>query len=538
MNCRALAALIGLAAPGSAFGSPPDTAAVASEHAQKGVQCAQAGDMVCAETELRQAVALAPGDASYLTSLGGILGMQQKLDKANVYFERAVKSDPNDATARRNLAANQWRLGHLKDAQANLERLLRMQPQDKVAMLLLGMVAENQHDYARAAKLLVAVPELVEQRPESVGALASSYYHTGRREEAHKILEGLLGRTATPEGIFVAAGVAAQAEDYGIAEKLFESIRVSYPDTTKLAYNLALIQFRTQRVAQSERSLLDLVNHGRATSEVYSLLGRCYEKENKPGEAARAFESAIRLEPSEELNYRDLLTILVASKRFAAALELARKTIDAFPRSASAYRDKGMVEMKMNQFTDAARSYTRAVELNPKSLDAAVGLASAKWASGMRTEAEAEFQTLLKRHPREATVYEAYATSLLNGAGETSIQIRAGALLKRAIELDSSRAEPHYQVGTLALKRSDLKKSDPKKDTADASPDLLRVALEQLEIAARLGLNDSKLHYALARVYRRLGRDTDAAREMHTYQDLKAAEDNPNPPKIAGMRSQ
>jgi Flp pilus assembly protein TadD len=538
MNCRVLAALIGLSAPGSAFAGLPDTAAVAREHAEKGVECAQAGDLGCAETELRRAVELAPNDASYLTSLGGILGMRQKLEEANVYFERAVKSDPNHATVRRNLAANQWRLGRLKEAQANLEFLLRLQPQDKVAMLLLGMVSENEHDYARAAKLLAAAPELVEQRPEAVAALASSYYHIGRREEAHKVLEMLLGRSATPQGIFAAAGVAAQAEDFGIAEKLFESIRSSYPDTAKLAYNLALIQFRTQRVAQSENTLLDLLNQGRARGEIYSLLGRCYQRENKPGEAARAFETAMRLDPAEESNYRDLLTVLITSKRLASALELARRTAEAFPRSEPANRDQGMVEMKMNQFTDAVRSYSRAVELNPKSLDAAVGLASAKWAAGMRAQAEAEFQALLTQHPREATVYEAYATSLLNGGDDTSIQDRAEVLLKKAIELDSSRAESHYQLGMLALKRSDLKKSDLKKETTGDSPDSLREALEQLEIAARLGLNDSKIHYALARVYRRLGRENDAAREMHTYQELKAAEDNPNPPKIAGMRSQ
>ena len=71
-----------------------------------------------------------------------------------------------------------------------------------------------------------------------------------------------------------------------------------------------------------------------------------------------------------------------------------------------------------------------------------------------------------------------------------------------------------------------------------ASPDSLRQALEQLETASRLGLNESKLHYALARVYRRLGRENDAAREMHTYQDLKVAEDSVGPPKISEMQTQ
>jgi tetratricopeptide (TPR) repeat protein len=516
MNGRVLAALIGLTCSAGALRGPTDTVATAKEHAERGVQYAQAGDLVRAEAELRLAVELAPNDASYLTSLGGILGMQQKLDVANVYFERAVKSDPNDATARRNLAANQWRLGQFKPAQANLEWLLRTQPQDKAAMLLLGMVSENEHNYARAAKLLAGVPELVEQRPESVAALASSYYHTGQREEAHKVLEALLGRPAAPNGIFAAGGVAAQAEDYGIAEKLFESIRSSYPDPATLEYNLALIQFRTQRVAQSKKTLLQLVNTGRATGQIYNLLGWCYQKENNPIEAVRAIENAIRLAPAEESNYRDLVTILIDGKRFPAAHEVARKAVQAFPRSESAYRTKGMVEMRMDQFTDAVQSYRQAVELDPKSLDARVSLASAQWSAGLRPSAEAEFQRLLKGHPRDATVYESYGTSLLNGATDDATLGRAAALLKKAVELDGSRAETHYQLGILELKKS----------TTGASRDSLREALEQLETAARLGLNESKIHYALARVYRRLGRETEAMREMHLYQQLGAVQSN------------
>ncbi|MBV8811564.1 MAG: tetratricopeptide repeat protein [Acidobacteriaceae bacterium] len=517
MNARVLAALTGLLCSVCAMSGQVDTPDIASEHAERGVQSAQAGDLVRAEAELRRAVELAPENASYLTSLGGILGMEQKLEEANVYFERAVKCDPADPTPRRNLAANQWRLGQLNQAQANLERLLRAQPQDKVATLLLGMVSENEKNYARAAKLLATVPELVEQRPESVAALANSYYQTGRRERAHDLLEGLLGRPASSQGIYAAAGVAAQARDYGIAEKLFESIQSSYPDKEALEYNLALIQFRTERVAESQKTLLDLVNTGRAKSAAYNLLGWCYAKENKPGEAVHAIENAIRLDPSNESNYLDLTTILMDNHRLVAALEVARKAVEAFPQSGAAYRAKGMVEMKMDQFTDAVRSYGQAVGLEPKSVDAKVGLASANWGAGKRAQAEAQFQSLLKEHPSDATAYESYGSSLLNGATDAAMLGRAAALLKKAVELDSSRAEPHYQLGILELKKS----------AADVSPDSMRQALAELQNAVKLGLSDSRVHYALARVYRRLGRENEAASEMQLYKELKATEENP-----------
>lgn len=414
MMGRVFAACIGLSCFAIGLAGQSGTSDTAQEHAERGVQFARAGNLVSAEAELRRAVGLAPNDASYLTSLGGILGMEQKLAEANVYFERAVKCDPANAAARRNLAANEWRLGQFKQAQTNLERLLRDQPHDKVATLLLGMVSENEHDYARAAELLASVPELVQQRPESVAALASAYYHTERRRQARALLEALPAGSNSPRGILAAAGVAVRAHDYAIAEKLFESVRSSF-------------------------------SAGHARGEVYNLLG--------------------------------------------------------------------MVEMKMDHFTDAIRSYGHALELDPKSLDAQVGLASAKWAAGMRPEAEAQFQILLKQHPRDASVYENYGTSLLNSGTDDAMLAHATALLRKSVELDNSRAEAHYQLGMLALKRN----------PADISPETMHEALSQLQTAVRLGLDESRVHYALARVYRRLGREDDAAKEMLLYQQESGA---------------
>jgi predicted Zn-dependent protease len=499
--------LFGLCTVIHVLGAPSQDPAAAKQHADKAVEYVQAGDLPHAETELRVAITLAPTDSSYLTSLGGVLGMQGKFDEANTYFERAVKANPADTTARRNLAANQWRLGQLKPAQANLERLVRAQPQDNASVLLLGMVSENLHDYARAAKLLGSIPDIVSQRPETVAALASACYHTSQRDKAHQLLEGLLGHAADPQAMFAAAGVAAQAADYGVAEKLFDSIRLSYPDQTKLTYNLALIQYRTGRVAESQRALLALVRSRHATGEVYDLLGQCYQRQGNTTEAIQALDTAIHQDPLNELHYADLVTILVEAKRLPAALEVANKMTAAFPPSASAFCTQGQVLLKVSQYTDAVRAYRRAVELDPSSLDAPIGLASAQWGAGMRAEAQSGFETLIKQHPHDAAVYETYAALLLDSAPDDASETRAGVLLKTAVNLDAMRAESHYRLGNLALKNE---------ATAEA--------LQQLETAARLAPRESKIQFALARLYRRLGRADDAATAMRRYEELKAAE--------------
>ena len=484
----------------------PEDLAVAKQHADKAADYIQSGDLRHAEIELQAAIRLAPTDSSYLTGLGGVLGMQGKLREANSYFERAVKANPGDATARRNLAANQWRLGELKPAQANLEHLLSTQPQDSTSVLLLGMVSENLHDYARAAKLLGSIPGIVAQRPETVAALASACYHTGQREKAHGLLEGLLTRPAEPQGIFAAAGVATQSGDYGIAEKLFESIRASYPDQTKLAYNLALIQYRTGRTAESQQALAALISAGHGTGEVYDLLGRCYQAQGETSEAIHTLETAIQQEPSREPSYAALASILLDAKRLPAALAAATKMTEAFPKSSLAFFTEGEVQLKMSHYTDAVQSYRRAIELDPSLVDAQAGLASAQWGAGMRTQAQSSFEILIKQHPRDADLPETYATLLLDSAPDDVAETHAAALLKTAVDLDPDRVEAHYRLGNLALKNG---------ATGDA--------LQHLETAARLAPEESKIQFALARLYRRLGRADDAANAMSRYEKLKAA---------------
>jgi Tfp pilus assembly protein PilF len=185
---------------------------------------------------------------------------------------------------------------------------------------------------------------------------------------------------------------------------------------------------------------------------------------------------------------------------------------EAFPKSAAAFRTRGLVETKMDQYTDAVRSFNRAVELDPSSVDARLGLASAQWGAGMRMDAQAAFEALVKQHPRNAEVHETYGTLLLEGVPDDAAETRAAALLKTAVELDANRAEAHYQLGSLALKRD---------QTADA--------LRHLEAAARLMPRESKIQFALARLYRRLGRADDSANAMRRYEELKTGEGRASP---------
>jgi len=446
-------------------------ASSAQDHAEKAVQFAQRGDLKSAETELRKAVEMSPNDPSLLTSLGGILGMEGDLQQANVYLSRAVQVSPADAVSRRNLAANQWQLGRLKDAHENLDRLLRVNPQDRVAIYLLGMVAEREKNYARSITLLESIPEIVQRQPEALVALASSYYHTSRAEEAQSLLKKLPGVPAKPQVIFMGGRVAMDARDYVLAEALFSVIRSTYLDTAAVESQIAFAQYRQGHTAVSEQTLVAAMSARHANREAYLLLCK----------------------------------VLAERGAYDGALRVANEAVEAFPDSDEALSTKASIEMKLNYFSQAVSSSQKAVRLH-LCVETKRELAVAEWRAGARQQAMADFEQTLRQFPRDSQTRVEFGTLLLeDGSPET--RGRAIELLKQAIVTDDSSVEARYQLANIEL--------------ADGK---FQPALEFLERAIKLEPNDSRLHFAISRVYRRLGRNSDADKEMASYQELKAAE--------------
>ena len=425
--------------------------------------------------------------------------------------------DPADSITRRNLAWNQFELGQLAAAKVNLERVLSEKPHDATAILLMGMVEEESQHFEKAVKLLASVPEQVRQRPESVAALARAYYYTGQHPKSHELLKELQTRPGEPQSIFAAAGVAAELQDFDVAEALLRSIWASYPDKQKLSYTLARTQYRAGNISASLETLDHAIAAGYESSEIYNQLGWCRYKRDDAKGAVAALDRAIALDPADEANYLDVGTMLLEKHLFDGAMTAAEKAIQVAPGSSGGRRLKAQIEFKLGRINDAEALYARAAALNPSDTGAVIGLATAQLDMGKSAEAETTLSQAIERLPRAAALYQAYGTMLLWGEGKENGGIAAHAieLLRKAESLDPSLAETHYQLGKLELR--------------DGNP---REALRQLEAAVHLDPHASKNHYALAQVYRRLNRISDAEHEVRIFQALREKESDsyPKPP--------
>jgi Flp pilus assembly protein TadD len=140
----------------------------ARQHAARAAQLVQAGDLKGAESEMRQAVELSPKEAEYLIRLGLILSMQERPKVTAIFFERALKLDPTNQAVRRHLAGSQWQSGRLEASLENLEFILKSNPRDSEALLMLGMVLMDAGRFPWPNGILQTVDGLSPQRYHKV----------------------------------------------------------------------------------------------------------------------------------------------------------------------------------------------------------------------------------------------------------------------------------------------------------------------------------------------------------------------------------
>jgi tetratricopeptide (TPR) repeat protein len=365
-------------------------------------------------------------------------------------------------------------LSRLSESRAELRAIVSADPSDKSSTLVLALVEQDLGNRAEAEKLLSAVTDWVARYPDPVLALAQGYYRTAENAKAASVLAVLLrsGRVS-PDAIFSAASLAAAADDPATAAQLLDG------------------QVRRR---------------GDADARAYNLLGHARANQGKLTEAAEAFEQAIAREPSAERHYLDLARTLASFNQWRATIGVANKAVARFPESEPLYELKGFAEKVLLMTSESLKSYQRALEINPRSPRANLGLAMAQRAAGMTDAAAATFERGIRQFPQDALHYQEYALMLLKQG--PAMEERSVPLLEKALALDGTLSEAHFELGNLLLRWG---------DTARALP--------HLERAARLEPNVGKMHYAAARAYTRAGRPADAAREMQAYRQLKETED-------------
>jgi tetratricopeptide (TPR) repeat protein len=347
------------------------------EHQDRVLQLLQSGDLRGAESELKKALQITPADAALIGTMGSVLGMEGKLRESNGYLAKAVDLEPSNPLYRRNLAANQLQLGRLKEARANLDVLLKLNRDDRVATYLLGMVEEREKHYARSIELLNSVPDIVERRPEARVALESSLYHTGQMLKAQRVMHELLLQAVDPGLKLQAAGVSAANGDYATAEKaltkLMETDSTANQARSMLAdvlFEKASAELREQLYNDAVASYSQVLTSNPGSTEAARGRATAEWRAGMRAEATGEFERLVHASPTDAPTLTAYGTLLMEEgtpDAVAHGIQLMRAAIAADGRMVEPRFQLAIVELERGEPGEALSQLKAAGKLDPQS---------------------------------------------------------------------------------------------------------------------------------------------------------------------------
>lgn len=213
--------------------------------------------------------------------------------------------------------------------------------------------------------------------------------------------------------------------------------------------------------------------------------------ERFPAEARQSIEATFRdakTHPKDSAAAGRLGMVLQSWEQWTAALTAYQRAQTLAPQTFDWWYLSGVVEARLGRPADAAKSFERASRLMPAYVPARLKLAESLFDSGNLAASARVYEALAKDAPSNPAPSPA-ATAASDGATAT-----AGA---------SASALPAVRFGLGRIKAA-------QGDAAGAAA--------QFEEACRLFPEFGAAHYALALVYRRLGRGDEAQREILLHQ--------------------
>ena len=463
------------------------------------------GDTDQAIESLRKLVASYPKSAGAHFNLATVYAKHVRFKEAKAEYEEAVTLDPEDNVARISLAKILTELGEIAAALPHLQVYTRRAPADYEGHLVMGTAYRRLGDLTKAARELRRAVELKPDSYDPRYNLGFVLAHSGHLEEAIEQLEA--------------------------AKKL-------NPHAAEAPYELSLIFRKKNEPQRAEEEVQALqkakrwsdrqTNAALIGSKANALLG----KGDAEG-AAAMYSEAIELEPDNpKTHYNLALALDKLGKRREQYQEL-EKAVELDPNFAEAHNQLGILRLADGQVNEAERELKTALAINPEYAEADNNLANVYSRQGKIREAIPLFRTATAHDPKNARAYLDWGL-VLAGQGHFA---EAEELFQKAIGLSPNNSDAYTALGMAEVKLGHLKESIPlfrkvlelQPGSADAHVNLgialadqydLRGASEQFSEAVRLAPNSPSAHYNRGRALYDLGERQEARTELEAAHRL------------------
>jgi tetratricopeptide (TPR) repeat protein len=367
-----------------------------------------------------------------------------------VLYTNILAACPDANYIRRDLGATYWQMGDGESAEREWREVLKVEPDNSLALGGLGLVYLKKQQYAEAMEFFKKALEFDPRNAEARLYLGVTHMDAHSLELAEPELRTAVSLSPFSSNarnalgkLYLAEGRTAEAE-----EQFRRSVEIE-PNTTGYG-NLGLIHWRrgdvklaeqewreALRLAPNDSSILNnlglvCTKQGRYPEAVsffrkaielkpddpspHSNLGIAYEKTGQDGPAETEFRTALSLSPQKFETRNRLGMLYLDAGRLDEAEEQFRLSIK-IQQNDSGYSGLGEISLRRGDSGAAERAFHRAASLNADNSQAHFKLGALYLSQGRRAESLREYQAGLKSDPENRDA--------LAAVGKLSFQVRA-----------------------------------------------------------------------------------------------------------------
>ncbi len=457
-----------------------------------------------------------PSDAGAHNNLGVLFYNKGLHEEAVAAFTKALELDPKMEVAQRNLEVAYFNSGYYDKRVAQLRERLRVRVDDRDARWELGRA------YALLGQFDEAIAEfaaLLRHHPEDIGAvvqlglaekasgrlsdaeqwlrealrldpassvthfyLAEALYNQGRADEALDELKRAIELNPdNPDALFLLGfvyGDMGRHEEASAASKRAVELN---PTLSRAQANLSLDQYNPQKYEEMlperhQRRSQRMMQVAEGEQLAHYNLGHAFRQKGYFAEAQREYRIALERGETRSLVLQAMAEVHLLRKDPAAAIELYDTLLAERPESPKLWNERGVALHQDGRYEEAAASYRRALDADPRYAIAHNNLAVALYHDGRREDAVDAFRAALDANPsftkarvnlallltkgrrfqlaleayRQVLVTDAESPAAWNGIGIVLSELRkfedARNAFARAIQGRPEFAEAHYNL--------------------------------------------------------------------------------------------
>jgi Tfp pilus assembly protein PilF len=474
----------------------------------------QRGDTEKAKRLFRRALMLDATNVAAHTYLGIIADHAGELTEAEHQFAEAARVAPASPEARNNHGGILLKLGRNAAAIKEFEASLRLDSKQTGALVNLAQIrfAEGTPEGMRVARSLFQDAEAIAPDVEVTRSLTviSLRLHepTSAAQEFSRYQQRLTTappavRTASARAELGAALLEAGLSAEAVTE--LEAAVAAQPSDSRQIVLLARAYREQKNLSAAERTLEAAIAQGVQSGPLYVALAEVYEESGHAEKAIPAMRHAVQLEPRNEkyrFRYAMLLTDTQAPQ---AAVVRLQEGLKEFPNSPLLWFAMGIAHFEDNKYEDAAKAFSRAVELDAKMLPALLYQGMVRVDQGSVSDAFQYYRRALALDDRSAIAHYliAQAFSKLSPPDEQEAESH----LKRAFLLDPGFQQARLELGKLYLRSNRFAE-----------------AAVELEAVIKADPKLPEAYYQLGRAYVRLKKKDEAQAIMAKFESLSNAQ--------------